>query len=128
MTDIVGYDTISSGQRFPRFSGPRKGCGAISYGLSTSGPDYCGSCACGVDPKLSQLQRKYDKLFNDYMAQNFAIGLLTGHFPPFNEKTQKLAEDSLAKRKLEWEQRHDPSHTEDAPMTTQKEPSGSALT
>lgn len=105
MNEIVGYDTGSTGEKFPRFSGPCKGCGAINYGLSTSGPDYCGSCACGVDPKLSQLQRRYDELFQTYAAQNFAIGLLTGHFPPFNEQTRKLADECLAKRKAEWEAR-----------------------
>ena len=90
-------------------AGPCKGCGAKDYGLSTSGPDYCGACACGVDPQLTQLRREKDHLFTKYVAINFAIGLLTGHFPPFNDATKKLAEDFLAARKAEWDSRPSPS-------------------
>lgn len=84
-------------------SGPCKGCGATNYGLSTSGPDYCGECACGVDPRLSKQRREYDEMFTKYCALNFALGIVTGHFPPFNDKTREIGEACLAQRKDEWE-------------------------
>ena len=105
MNEIVGNE-IKSGRRYPILAGPCKGCGATNYGLSTSGPDYCGACACGRDPKLSQLQREHDELFDRYMDLNFALGIVTGHFPPFNELTKKRGEDCLAKRKAEWLEKH----------------------
>jgi hypothetical protein len=52
-----------------------------------------------------ELRRRHDEIFKKYMDQHFAIGLLTGHFPPFNDQTRKLAEGVLAKRKAEWEAR-----------------------
>ncbi len=67
MNQVVGHE-ITSGERFPIMSGPCKGCGATDYGISTSGPDYCGACACGRPPELSQLQRRYDDLFAECMA------------------------------------------------------------
>ena len=85
--------------------GPCKGCGAEGYGISTSGPDYCGACACGVPPEISQLKQRNSKLFQDVMELNFALGLVTGHFPPFNDHTRKIAESCLEKRKTEWESR-----------------------
>lgn len=33
---------------------------------------------------------------------SFAIGILTGQFPPFNEHTQKLGQRYLDKRAAEW--------------------------
>jgi hypothetical protein len=54
---------------------------------------------------LRELQKRHDDLFQKYAACNFAIGLLTGHFPPFNEQTKKLAEDCLAKQRAEWNSR-----------------------
>jgi hypothetical protein len=62
VNEIVGYDTIPGGQRFPRFSGPCKGCGAVNYALSTNGPDYCPACACGVAPEASQAKREVVRL------------------------------------------------------------------
>ncbi len=111
MNEVIGYDTIPGGHKFPRFSGPCKGCGAMNYGLSTSGPDYCGACACGKDPKLSQLQRRYDDLFQEYVDLQLALGLVTGHFPPFNETMQNRAEALLAKRKTEWLEKHSESNS-----------------
>jgi len=119
VNEIVGHNTISTGGRFPIFSGPCKGCGATNYGLSTSGPDYCGPCAMGVKPELTQLRARYEKLSLEANAQSFAIGLLTGHFPPFNDHTRKLAEELLAKRKAEWESRGSTNHA--YPVVTQRD-------
>lgn len=78
MNQVIGYDVLG-GRRFPRFSGPCKGCGATNYGLSTSGPDYCGSCAMGVDPGLSKLRREYDDLNGKFINALLALQIATGH-------------------------------------------------
>lgn len=78
MNEIVGYDIFDK-QRFPRFSGPCRGCGATNYGLSTSGPDYCGSCACGRPPEVSRLRRELDELSSRHMDALLALQVATGH-------------------------------------------------
>lgn len=103
MNQIVGYDEISPNHRFPRFSGPCKGCGTTNYGLSTSGPDYCGSCACGTDPELSKLRREYRELAAKYTDALLALSHLTGHKPPsaINKKCQWRAEEFIRRFKAE---------------------------
>lgn len=85
--------------------GPCKGCGATGYGLSTSGPDYCGACACGVNPELSKLRRAYDKLSADWIDMNFALGIATGAFPPINEHMRLRGQAVLDQRAEEWKQK-----------------------
>lgn len=78
MNQIIGYDA-HGGTKFPRFSGPCKGCGAVNYGLSTSGPDYCGSCACGTPPEVTQLRRKLQELGSEHLVALLALQVATGH-------------------------------------------------
>ncbi len=98
---VVGYDTISDGRKFPRFSGPCKGCGAVNYGLSSSGPDYCGACACGVDPKLSKCRRELEEMGSKYIDALLALSLLTGHKPSFNAKMKWRAEEFIKRFKAD---------------------------
>lgn len=79
MNEIIGYDTIPDGRRFPVFSGPCKGCGAKNYGASTSGPDYCAACACGINPEVSQLRAKLADLQNRHLDALCALSIATGH-------------------------------------------------
>lgn len=102
---IIGYDTVGI-QKFPRYSGPCKRCGAINYGQSTSGPDYCGACACGTPVEVIKLRRELSEVTDKFIDADLAVGLLTTHFPPFNEHTQKRAESYLAKRKADWEKKN----------------------
>ena len=76
---IVGYDTISDGTQFPRFSGPCKRCGATNYGLSTSGPDFCGDCAMGRPVELIKLQRQHDERGEKYFDALCALSILLNH-------------------------------------------------
>lgn len=55
--EIVGYDEVG-GKRYPRYAGPCRGCGEVNYSASTSGPDYCPACACGVHPEVTRAKRK----------------------------------------------------------------------
>lgn len=78
MSEVVGHKEIG-GMRFAVMSGPCKGCGATNYGISTSGPDYCGSCACGVPPELSQLRARLEKLNGEHIDALLALQIATGH-------------------------------------------------
>lgn len=62
-----------------KMSGPCKGCGATNYGPSTSGPDYCGACACGVPQEVSKMRRELDDLHWKYIDALFALQIVTGH-------------------------------------------------
>lgn len=59
--------------------GPCKRCGAVNYGLSTSGPDYCGACACGVNPKVSQLRRDLEKSQDEKIDYMLALAVALKH-------------------------------------------------
>lgn len=58
--------------------GPCKLCGAENYGLSTSGPDYCSACACGVPPEVSRLKREMAAKRDDHIDCMLALQLATG--------------------------------------------------
>ena len=62
-----------------KMSGPCKGCGATDYGLSTSGPDFCGICACGTPPEVAKLRRELDEFHWKYLDSLFALQIVTGH-------------------------------------------------
>lgn len=100
MNAIIGY---VRDRKFPRLSGPCKGCGATDYGLSTSGPDYCGACACGVNPELTKLRTEYRTLSAKYCDALLALSHLTGHKPPskINAKCQWRAEEFIRRFKRE---------------------------
>jgi len=105
MNQIVGHTEVG-GNKYPILSGPCKGCGATNYGISTSGPDYCGACACGVPPEVSKLRRELEAERTKCLDMHFAIGILSGWFPPFNEHVRKRGQDYLDKLKSEWLAKH----------------------
>lgn len=74
---IVGYEMVGD-ERYPIMSGPCKGCGATRYGISTSGPDYCGACACGVPPEESRLRRELESVSLKYTEALLALQIATG--------------------------------------------------
>lgn len=74
---VVGHTTVGD-QKFAIMSGPCKGCGATNYGISTSGPDYCGPCACGVPPEVSRLNRELQTLREKHIAALLALQVATG--------------------------------------------------
>lgn len=78
MNEIVGHSHVGS-RRFPIMSGPCKGCGAVNYGISTSGPDYCGACARGVPPDVSRLRREMLEINGQLLTALLALQVATGH-------------------------------------------------
>lgn len=60
-------------------AGPCKGCGATNYGLSTSGPDYCGACACGTPPEVSKMRREMQSASIRHIDALLALQIATGH-------------------------------------------------
>jgi len=60
-------------------SGPCKGCGATDYGLSTSGPGYCGACACGTPPEVTKMRRQQMGTSGDLITALLALQVATGH-------------------------------------------------
>lgn len=53
-----------------------------------------------------ELRERNTKLFNDTCDMYFAIAILTGYFPPFNEHVRKRGRDYLDKLKAEWFSKH----------------------
>lgn len=49
-----------------------------------------------------ELRKRQEETFTAYMANAFAVGLLTGYFPPFNDHTMKIARDVIEARKKDW--------------------------
>lgn len=54
----------------------------------------------------AELRARNDKLFSDVMAMNFAVGILTEQFPPFNEHTRLLGQQFLDARAKEWKSKN----------------------
>ena len=60
-------------------TGPCKGCGAMNYGLSTSGPDYCPACACGIPPEVTKIRRQQMETSGNLITALLALQVATGH-------------------------------------------------
>jgi hypothetical protein len=52
-----------------------------------------------------ELRDRNQELFEKYADATLALGLVTGHFPPFNEITRQRAQGLIYARKAEWEAR-----------------------
>ena len=98
---ITGYDTVGD-KRFPRFAGPCKRCGAVNYGLSTSGPDYCGACAIGRPVEEIKLRRDLEDVMEKYFDALLALQMLTGFkWPPPTKKMEWRAEEFVRRFKAD---------------------------
>ena len=99
MNEIIGYDE-HAGRKIPRFSGPCKRCGAENYGLSTSGPDFCGSCAIGRPVAETQLMRRYREALDRNIKLALALEVALGR-PLLTPEMQAIGEQELARVKSE---------------------------
>ena len=94
--------TISNPKAGPWSSqptGPCHGCGVTGYGPSTSGPNYCGSCACGIPPEQSRLTRALHEANSKVLDMHLALTFLLhpeqkmfNTFPGMKDRAEALVE------------------------------------
>jgi hypothetical protein len=65
--------------------GPCRGCGIEDYVLSTSGPEWCGACACGVPVGDTRLRKRNNELSSKLLDAYSALEIALGTHWPLNE-------------------------------------------